>query len=63
MDRGRMLSLTYDPAGERFHSPAYSARHLSASPAPGRTERVSLSPCASFGLFDPPFLFPKGFYR
>lgn len=26
MDRGRMLSLTCDPAGERFHSPAYSAR-------------------------------------
>lgn len=48
--------LTCDPAGERFHSPAYSAGHLSA---PGRTEGLPFPLCL-FPSFRLPLSLPKG---
>lgn len=59
MDRGRMLSSLAIRLGNVSTPPAYSGGHPSASPAPGRTERLSLSPFAAFGLFHSPFLFQK----
>lgn len=60
MDRERMLSLLAIRPGNVSTTPAYSTGHLSASPAPGCTERLSLSPYASFGLFDSSFSSKRG---
>lgn len=60
MDWERMLSLLAIRPGNVSTTPAYSTGHPSASPAPGCTGRLSLSPCASFGLFYSPFSSKRG---
>lgn len=60
MDRGRMLSLLAIRRGNVSTPPAYSAGHLSASPAPGRIERLSLSPFDPSAFSTPLFSSKRG---